>query len=371
MTSPDIIVIGGGIAGISAAAMLAQEAKVLVLEWEDQTGYHASGRSAATYVRNYGNATLKVLNAAAEPLLAEPEGVADSSLLSPRGAMIAASEDELDALAKYDDGASGLARITVDEALRLFPVLRRDRLAAALYEDCAQNIDADRMLQGYTRLLRARGGEIETGAEVTAITRAGQDWTVTAAGRMVTAPVLVNAAGGWADLVAVMAGVAPLGLSACRRSAALLNIPTEIQDAERWPLVISASESWYAKPDAGKLLVSPADEDPVEPADVWPDDMVLAEGLHRFAEATTFPVTRPTHSWAGLRTFAPDRTPVVGFAPEAPGFFWLAGQGGYGMQTAPVLARLVHALCCGRDPGFDDGVMAALSPVRFAAEMGG
>ena len=365
MTSADIIVIGGGIAGISAAAVLAQDANVLVLEREAQPGYHSTGRSAATFIRNYGNATLRALNTASEPVLAEPEGIADSSLLSPRGELLVAKEDELPLLEGYAEGASGIERLTPEQALRILPILRPDYVAAALYEESAQDIDVDRLLQGYIRLLRARGGQIGTDAEVSAIARQGESWQVTTPDQIYSAPVVVNAAGAWADVVAGMAGVLPVGLQPYRRSAVLMTVP-EGMDVTHWPLVVSASETWYAKPDAGKLLISPADEDPVEPQDVWPDDMVLAEGLHRFEQATRFPITRPTHSWAGLRSFVPDRTPVVGFAPDAPGFFWLAGQGGYGVQTAPVLSTLTHALCTGAAPPLVPEVVSALSPARFA-----
>ena len=365
MTSPDIIVIGGGIAGISAAALLAQEANVLVLERETQPGTHSTGRSAATFIRNYGNATLRALNAVAEPVLTQPEGIADSSLLSPRGELLVAGPDEMDALDAYAEGAKGIERVTKEEALNILPILRPDQVVAALYEDSAQDIDVDRLFQGYIRLLRRRDGQILTGAGVTAISRQGDTWQVSTGDQTMSAPILVNAAGAWADVVADMAGVRRVGLQPLRRSAVLMTVP-EGMDSARWPLAASATETWYCKPDAGKLLISPADEDPVEPQDAWPDDMVLAEGLHRFSEATTFPITRPTHSWAGLRSFVADRTPVAGFAPDEPGFFWLAGQGGYGVQTSPALAALTHALCTGATPAIAPEVVAALDPGRFA-----
>ena len=215
------------------------------------------------------------------------------------------------------------------------------------------------------------------------MTRAGGVWRVATPAAVHEAPLLVNAAGAWADAVAKMAGLAPLGLTPLRRSAAILPAP-EGHDITRWPLFVSASEQWYAKPEAGKLMVSPADEDPVEPHDAWPDDMVLAEGLHRFEQAVTVPVTRVERSWAGLRTFAPDRTPAVGFdhhqwagcevgesasdqhAAEED-FLWLAGQGGYGVQTAPALSRLAADLCLGRAPALPGAVVEALSPARFRA----
>jgi len=364
MTHPDIIVIGGGIAGISAAAELAAHARVTVIETEAQLGYHSTGRSAAIFIRNYGNATLRALNAAAAPVFEAPEGISDRSLLSPRGELLLAGENELGTLQAYCDGASGIDLLEAADAVDLVPILRPERIVRAALERDAQDIDVDRMLQGYARLLKARGGQVVTSAPVTAIQRGHAAWQVTAGDRPFTAPVLVNAAGAWADPVARLAGVAPLGITPMRRSAALLPAPLG-HDISRWPLFGSISETWYAKPDAGKLMVSPADEDPVAPHDAWPDDMVLAEGLHRYEQAVTVPVTRVDHSWAGLRSFAADRTPVAGFAPEADGFFWLAGQGGYGVQTAPALARLTAALVTGAEPGLSDATVAALSPARF------
>lgn len=364
MTQPDIIVIGGGIAGTSAAAILASDARVVLIEAEPQLGYHSTGRSAAIFIRNYGNAVLRALNTASAPVLQAPEGISDCSLLSPRGQMLIASENETAALDAYAKGATGLERLTAAAATALVPILRPERIAAAIIEWDAQDIDVDRMLQGYARLLRDRGGQTVTGAAVTGVTRADNGWRVSTAMGEWTAPIIVNAAGAWGDTVARMAGLAPIGLTPMRRSAVLLKAPDGYR-IDHWPLFASASESWYAKPDAGRLLVSPADEDPVEPHDAWPDDMVLAEGLDRFGQAVTIPITRPTHSWAGLRSFTTDRTPVVGFDGSTEGFFWLAGQGGYGVQTAPALAAICAALCLGHQMPVTPSIRDALSPDRF------
>ncbi len=364
MTQPDIIVIGGGIAGTSAAAILASDAHILLIEAETQLGYHSTGRSAAIFIRNYGNSVLRALNAASAPVLQAPAGISESSLLSPRGEMLIAGEDEMQALEDYAAGATGLDRLTVREAIALVPILRPERIAGAILEPDAQDIDVDRMLQGYARLLRDRGGETVTGGAVTDVSRIDGCWQVSTASGKWSAPIVVNAAGAWADTVAGMAGIAPIGLTPMRRSAVLLKAP-EGYKIDDWPLFASASESWYAKPDAGRLLVSPADEDPVEPHDAWPDDMVLAEGLYRFEQAVTIPVTRPTHSWAGLRSFTLDRTPVAGFDPTADGFFWLAGQGGYGVQTAPALSAVCAALCLGHQAPVNQTILNALAPDRF------
>lgn len=361
----DVIVIGGGIAGISAAAELARGgADVVVLEMERQIGYHATGRSAAIFIRNYGNATLRALNAVAEPIFEQPGEISDKPLLSPRGELMVASEEELPILDAYLDGSTGIDRLTGKEAAEIVPILRADRIAAAMIERNARGIDVDLLLQGYARLLRARGGRIVTGAAVSGLSQRAGLWHVDTAQEPHSAPIVVNAAGGWADEVATLAGLRHAGLQPYRRSAAIIPAP-EGYETEHWPIFGSIAETWYAKPEAGKLMVSPADEDPVAPHDAWADDMVLAEGLHRFEQAVTVPVTRVEHSWAGLRTFAPDRTPVVGFDPQAEGFFWLAGQGGYGVQTAPALSRLTAALIAGRAPDVPDPVLAAMAPGRF------
>ncbi len=360
----DIIVIGGGIAGISAAAELAADARVLVLEAEAQMGYHSTGRSAAVYIRNYGNAVLRAINAVSEPTLTQPEGISDHSLLSPRGELLIASEDEMPQLDAYAAGATGLDRLTGAECTEIVPILRPEPIAGALYESSAQSIDVDRMLQGYARLLKARGGQIVTGSRVSSISRQDGVWRIDVGGTHYEAPTIINASGAWADEVATLAGVRRMGLQPMRRSAALLRLSDEY-DVESWPLFATVAETWYAKPDAGRLMVSPADEDPVDPHDAWADDMVLAEGLDRYEQAVTVPVTRVEHSWAGLRTFAPDRTPVVGYAPDADGFFWLAGQGGYGVQTAPALAQTVAALITGRSSELAPATLSALAPNRF------
>lgn len=366
MTQPDIIVIGGGIAGTSAAAMLAVGAKVLQIEAESQLGYHSTGRSAAIFIRNYGNDALRALNAASAPVLQEPSGISDQSLLSPRGEMLVAREEDVSELDDYAAGSTGLDRLTPDEAVALVPILRRELIAGAVIERDAQDIDVDRMLQGYARLLRERGGKIVIGAPVTGLQRSKGLWQVTTPMGTWQAPVVVNAAGAWADTLAQMAGLEPIGIVPKRRSAALIKAP-EGYDIDSWPLFASASgrDSWYAKPDAGRLLISPADEDPVEPQDAWPDDMVLAMGLDRYERAVTVPVTRPTHTWAGLRSFASDRSPVAGFDPTADGFYWLAGQGGNGVQTAPALAGLCAGQILKMDTGLDEETVTALAPGRF------
>ncbi|WP_299375352.1 FAD-binding oxidoreductase [uncultured Tateyamaria sp.] len=349
----DIIVIGGGIAGVSAAARLAQDAHVTLIEDEPALGYHASGRSAALFEENYGSASVVALNKAS---------AADHQpYLTPRGLMLLSRAGEEDQF-RADTETLGCAEISLAEAHRLVPILN-DRITCAAYHDGAQDIDTDRMIQDFARTVRAHGGNILTGARVTAITR-GKRWEVTCGDATHNADILVNAAGAWADALAQMAGIAPIGITPLRRCMARIPAPGG-HDVSRWPIFFGVGETWYAKPDAGKLLVSPADEDPVQPHDAWADDMVLAEGLDRYAQHVTEPVTRLETSWAGLRSFAPDRTLVLGPAPSDQTFVWCAGQGGYGFQTAPAASRLIADLLLGRRPEIDAHTIKSLSPARF------
>jgi len=360
----DVLIIGSGMAGISAAARLSENTSVTVLEGEADLGYHSTARSAAIFIRNYGNATLRTLNSASEPDLLQPGDLSDRSLLSPRGEMLIATKQDIAALETYLDSAEDMVRLTPAEAGKLVPILNTDRLEGAAIESSAQEIDVDRMLQGYARLAISHGARIVRRARVTACNVVGGTWRVESSQGSFESPVVINAAGAWADEIAEMAGVARLGLTGLRRSMAVIPAP-EGHDISQWPLFAAASEGFYAKPNAGNLLISPADEDPVDPHDVWADAMVVAEGLDRYEQAVTVPVTRLLHSWAGLRTFTPDRTPVVGFDPRAQGFFWLAGQGGNGIQTAPALSWLTSHLISGCNPDLAADVVASLSPERF------
>ncbi|MFD2739779.1 NAD(P)/FAD-dependent oxidoreductase [Sulfitobacter aestuarii] len=357
----DIIIIGGGIAGLSAAARLSADARVIVLEQENALGYHASGRSAALFEQNYGLASTVALNKASAAYHHEANG----GYLSPRGLLIVGREDEAEGFAA-DAEAMGVDEISTDEALRLVPILDPGQVAFAAYHAPAYDIDTDRMLQDFARELRRNGGQVLTSAPVTSISRIGESWEVTAGDQTHRAALLVNAAGAWADQVAQMAGVAPLGIIPHRRSMARLPAP-EGHDVSRWPMFFGVGEAWYAKPDAGALLVSPSDKDPVEPHDAWADDMVLAEGLARYEAMVRVPVTRLLASWAGLRSFAADGSLVLGPDPDVPGFVWCAGQGGYGFQTAPAASQLVANLMMGRAPALSPEVVAQLRPDRLRA----
>ncbi|KZY03699.1 MULTISPECIES: NAD(P)/FAD-dependent oxidoreductase [unclassified Sulfitobacter] len=355
----DYIVIGGGIAGLSAAARLSEKAEVLVLERETALGYHASGRSAALFEQNYGKPSTIALNRAS----AEYHFEANGGYLSPRGLLILGRPHEREAF-DTDAQTMGVTRITLDEAQKLVPVIDTGKLSDAAYHEAAYDIDTDRMLQDFVRQLKANGGRVETGAEVTGIDRQDGAWHVSTTAARYTARHVVNAGGAWADALAAMAGIALLGIVPHRRSMARLPAPGG-HDPASWPMFFGVGESWYAKPDAGALLVSPADEDPVEPHDAWADDMVLAEGLARYEEVVTTPVTRLLTSWAGLRSFAPDRTLVLGPDPAEPSFLWCAGQGGYGFQTAPAASALLAALTFGRTPALPPDIVAQLTPDRL------
>jgi len=360
--TPDILVIGAGMAGIGAAARLAPHSTVTVIEMEERPAYHTTGRSAATFILNYGNDVLRAMNRASVDILRTGGDLAGAGFLSPRGVLMVQQPGMEADFEDYVAGATGLEILSPDEVLRCFPPYRPDMVVRGALEPDASDIDVDGLLQAFIRKLRAHGGTIVPKAEVTALTRTSGRWRAETRAGTFEAPVVVNAAGAWGDVVAGRAGIAPVGLMPLRRTVAVL--PTA-EDTSRWTLTAAVAETWYAKPDGGRLWVSPADEDPVEPHDAHPDDMVLAEGLHRFELATTMAVTRVERSWAGLRTFAPDRTPVNGFEPGAEGFYWLCGQGGYGIQTAPAMSQLAADLVLGHDPSMAPEIVAALSPARF------
>lgn len=355
------MVIGGGIGGMSVAARLAPEARVVVLEAEDGLGYHSTGRSAALFEQSYGLPTTRELNRASHAELAAFDG---EGVLSPRGLLLVGTAETAEAF-RRDLREMAMEPVSPEQARRMVPILHPERVVACGHHAEAWDIDVDRLLQGHARRIRAHGGEIRLRAPVTGLLRRDGNWHVTAGGETLAARVLVNAAGAWADRVAALAGVRPIGLRALRRSMARLPAPGG-HDLRGWPMLLGAGESWYAKPDAGKLLVSPAEEDPVEPHDCWAEDLVLAEGLARYEAAVTEPVTRVEARWAGLRSFVADRQLVIGFAADAPGFFWHAALGGYGIQTSPAASRLAADLICGRSPELGAALARALSPARLA-----
>ncbi|MGH8289378.1 MAG: NAD(P)/FAD-dependent oxidoreductase [Steroidobacteraceae bacterium] len=370
-SQPDILVIGGGIAGASAAAELARTHRVVVLEGEAAPGYHSTGRSAAVFSETYGNRAVRTLTRASRDLFHHPPAqFSPYPLLKRRSWLHVASEAQASALESFlamEDVARRVNRIGPPEVLALCPLLKPETAAAGgAYERDAADIDVDALHQGYLRLLRQRGGTVVTDAQVTALARSGGKWLLESTAGAFQAAVVINAAGAWADAVAVLAGIEPMRIQACRRTAVLVELAGEpISDA--WPLTIDIEEAYYFKPDAGLLLISPADETPVEPCDVQPEELEVAIAIDRVEKATRARIARVRRKWAGLRSFTPDRSPVIGFDEAAPGFFWLAGQGGYGIQTAPAAAALTAALVRdeARPPELVSFDPVEVSPSRF------
>lgn len=341
----DIVVIGGGMAGASVAAELADAgASVCVLEGESQPNYHSTGRSAAIYIQNFGNRVIRGITAASRAFFdAPPVGFVDHPLLTSRGVLTIASESQMAAFEATLAEADGMERVDPNEALALVPILRPERVAAAALERGAMDIDVNALHAGYLRRLKTGGGRVVCDAQVTALARRGNGWEIRTRQGTFGAGMVINAAGAWADAVAALAGVRPAGLEPRRRTALIIEAPAGIP-VDSWPLVTDADDGFYFKPEAGKLLLSPADATPTVAGDVQPEDLDVAIAVDRFEQAVSFSVDRVTHRWAGLRTFAPDGSPVIGWDTEVDGFFWLAGQGGYGIQTAPMASRAAAAL---------------------------
>lgn len=367
----DYLVIGGGIAGCSVAYFLSQHARVVVLERESQPGYHTTGRSAASYTTVYGNAPIRALTLASRGFYDHPPpGFASVPLLTPLGALFFADRHglpALDGLLDEVNDPSRLVRLSGDEARALVPALGKQVVAAA-HEVVARGIDVHALHHGFIRGLRENGGQLHTGREVLGLARANDRWEIETTGETYRAPVVVNAAGAWGDVVAALAGVEPLGLQPKRRTALTFRPAADV-DFSTWPITVEIGESFYFKPESGLLMVSPADETPAAPGDAQPEEIDIALAIDRLQSATSLRVDRVAHKWAGLRTFASDRIPVTGFDPQGPGFFWLVGQGGYGIQTAPGLGQAAAALALEKDiPAAiaDSGLRSGdLSPARL------
>lgn len=366
----DVVVIGGGIAGIPLAAHLSRDLRVQVLERESQPGYHATGRSAAIFSEIYGNAPIRALTRASRSFFFDPpDDFTDVPLLRPRGSLYIARHDQrrqLEAFTGKADIARATRYLSASEARALSPALREDYLLAAIHEPDASDLDVHAILGGYLRRLRRNDGQLVTGAEVTGIDSNAGDWCVHTRAGTFRAPVIVNAAGAWVDEIAAMAGAGRIGIQPLRRTAALIDAPAWTS-VETWPLTIDIEERFYFKPDAGKVLLSGAEESPSPPCDAAADDLELAVAVHRIEQATTLHVTHVGQKWAGLRSFVADRSPVVGFDPVLPGFFWLAALGGYGIQTAPAVASLAAALVCQRRPS-QELLGSGLEPASIAPQ---
>ncbi len=369
----DFVIVGAGIAGAGAAYALAQHGSCLLLERESQPGYHTTGRSAALFSETYGNAPIRALTVASRDfLMSPPEGFADVPILTPRGVMmVGAAEKSAQLDATYEEMrklVASVRRIPASEVLERVPVLRPEQVAGgAMDEPEGMDIDVHALHRGFLRAAARAGSKLVNDAEVTALQRDGADWIVATTAGEFTAGIVVNAAGAWADVIGGLAGAKPIGLEPKRRTAFTIDVPN--CDFQHWPMVFEADEAVYFKPDAGRLLISPCDEIPSEPCDAQPDEMDIALAAEAFETLTTLTVRRPAAKWAGLRSFVADRSVVAGFDSDQPGFFWLAAQGGYGIQTSGAMSRVAGALVRGQalpadiqDLGITEAV---LSPKRL------
>jgi len=348
MQHADYLIVGAGIAGASTGYFLAGQGKTIVLERERQPGYHSTGRSAALYTVAYGTPQVRALTAASRAFYdAPPPGFAEHPLLSPRGELVVDfSGDAAELQRQFLEARAQVPEaclLDADQACALVPVLRRDKVQGALFDPSAADIDTDALHQGYLRGIRQQGGEIHNDREVLRIARDGDAWLVDCGAEQYRAPVLVNAAGAWCDELARLAGVAPIGLVPKRRAAFTFHGPEGV-DCHAWPCVVDLHEAFYFKPDAGQLLGSPANADPVAPHDVQPEELDIAMGIYQIEEHTSLNIRRPAHTWAGLRSFVADGDLVAGYDGWAEGFFWVAAQGGYGIQTSAAMGQASAAL---------------------------
>ncbi|MEK1908125.1 MAG: FAD-binding oxidoreductase [Pseudomonas sp.] len=348
MIDSEFLIIGAGIAGASTGYFLAPHGKTVLLERESQPGYHSTGRSAALYTVAYGTPQVRALTAASRAFLDQPPaGFSEHPLLSPRGELVVDFNGDPDELQRQY--ASGKASVTemrlldADEACALVPVLRRDKVQGAMLDPSAADIDTDALHQGFLRGIRQQGGEVHCDRDVTSIGKTLDGWQVRCGQQLYRTRVLINAAGGWCDEIAKLAGIAPIGLTPKRR-AAFTFTPPEGVDCHAWPCLVSLDESFYFKPDAGLLLGSPANADPVEPHDVQPEELDIALGIYQIEEHTSLSIRRPAHTWAGLRSFVADGDLVGGYDPQGQDFFWVAAQGGYGIQTSAAMGEACAAL---------------------------
>ncbi len=363
----DVIVIGAGIAGATCAAALAPTHRVALVEAEEAAGYHSTGRSAALWILNYGPPDVRVLTGLSRGFFEQPPaGFTEHSLTRRRAMLLVAPSGQEAQLQTLLAEGIGLRELDVAKAKEMVPALRPGYARAAAIEEDAFDMDVDAILQGYLRQVRVRGGVLALRHRAGRIERQGGTWQVeTSAGTRFAAPVVVNAAGAWADEVARQAGLSGLGLMPCRRTAAIIDpAPWQVAD---WPMLNEVAHTWYVRPEARtRLLVSPADQTPTHPHDVQPEELDVAIAIDRMQQGLDIEVRRIERSWAGLRTFTPDGSLAFGWDARVEGFCWCAGQGGYGIQTSPAAGRLIADMVAGRDPGEAGRILPAVDPGRFA-----
>lgn len=351
MRETDFLILGAGIGGTSCANWLSEKHSVIVLEMEHQPGYHTTGRSVAVYTEAYGPRTIRALAKSGYEFFTNPDATfTDVPLSRPQGLFFVAREDQRDtiegALAAVRELSPDIRMISPDEAVAQLPVLRRDYLAAAFLDPSALALDVNAIHQGYIRGLRQNGSDIVCNAEAERIERKGDKWHVSTPAGTFAAPVVINAAGAWADVIAERVGARQIGLQPKRRTVIAFTPPDTKLD-EDWPVVIDTDEEFYFKVDAGTVLGSPADETPVPPQDVQPEEIDIAYTVDRLERATTMKVQKLIRTWAGLRSFVSDGVPVVGYDPDVEGYFWCAGQGGYGIETSNGMGQASAGLASG------------------------
>lgn len=367
----DVVVIGAGLIGASAACQLSEHRSVALVEQESQAGYHSSGRSAAVLLSPYGGPLAQALTDISREFLHDPPpGFTHFPLTSPRGAIFVANEQQLDLLNRWQPAQqSAMQMLSGAEVAQRVPIMNAESIAGAVWLPEVEDIDAAALLNGYLKMFRARGGQLLLDSQVQAIARESNCWRLSLPSGEIRGTTIVNAAGAWADRIVTIAGGTSKNLVPKRRTMVLVDGPTDV-DVRSWPLVADAAETFYFKPEGGRIAVSPADCSPVAPQDVQPEEWDIAVAIERLEAATSLRVRGVANRWAGLRTFAPDEEPLIGFDPDLPDFLWAAGFGGYGVQAAHAAGGCCRALLRG-DPLPENFVAAGvgldrLSPRRFA-----
>jgi D-arginine dehydrogenase len=369
----DFLIIGSGMAGMSAAYRLSKYGKVIVLEKESLLGYHTTGRSAAFFTENYGNKIIRSITKASRHFLENPPSCFKNQELMTKygGSLFLANKNQSKLVDKELEYANSLSanvfEIDKKEALNMVPIIKDDYLDRALHEPDSKVMDVDLIHQGFARGLKENEGQIIFNSEVKKITKSINTWKLTTKNEEFISPIIINAGGAWCDEIAVLADCEPLSLSPKRRTVIIFDYKSNINTSQ-WPVVIDIEDNFYFKSEAGKILASPADETDSPPCDSQPEELDVALAIHRIENATNFKIKKVEHKWAGLRSFFPDRTPVVGEDPKRSGFYWLAGQGGYGIQTAPGISKIIECLITGNNwPTYLDNLSIrpeTLSPKR-------
>lgn len=364
MADYDVVIIGAGIAGASLAAEIAPHCRVLIAEAEDRPGYHSTGRSAAFWAETYGGPQVQPLTTASGPWLHDPPpGFGDRSFLAPRGSLTLARGDELHLLkafeADFDGSGVRMERWERAQLEAMLPGLSADIVAGTYEADC-QDIDVGGLHQAYLAVARRAGAAIALRSALIEAAHGAGGWTLTMGDQQVTTSRLVNAAGAWADAVAERSGVRPLGVQPFRRT--VVQLRTSPAPSADLPLTLGVRGDYYFKPEGGRLWLSPHDETPEDASDTAPDEMDMAIAIDRFSHVVDWTIEAVEHRWAGQRSFAPDRLPLIGFAADSPHFFWFAGQGGFGIQTAPAAAKLAAAILLGITP---DAILARVDPQLY------